>query len=414
MRNTSKSRPLQIKESHQDSLFLRYHVFGRFFKGKIVLLILMIGNLVSEAQNDSVLNSRLLKPVVVDCENIAFNCQEVISNYLIDETDSIQAVVDFWKKNCGISEPVRRVELLLAISTGIFTDTAFADYEDRFAQEYYQRQQYSGYDNFQMIYQNQKASFGFVPLRSALDNWSVAVADQLLNRVLLNSPEHLYCLLLSNRLEEYDKSSKSKEFRHTYAFQKRESLSLEVWRNGYSGGFSLGMWVPVLKLSETFSNSPELGLRFSVPVGQDFRLEAMALVRIFVHDEDFQFFAYDSVYTTDGDISCFLGFSLKKEFFISPELALNLNAGLGLAYIDTDIEKPEEDWTYDQNGNTTSRYYGVESFDLMLGGGFRKRIFNTNSIGMDLSYHFAPYQIDKDLVTNFGDQYVSLAFVFMF
>lgn len=82
--------------------------------------------------------------------------------------------------------------------------------------------------------------------------------------------------------------------------------------------------------------------------------------------------------------------------------------------MDTDIEKPEEEWTYDQNGTVSNRYYGVETFDLNLGAGFRKRIFRTNSIGMELSYHFAPYQIDEDLVSNFGDQYVSLAFVYLF
>jgi hypothetical protein len=384
------------------------------FLSKSLLVIGMAISTLLNAQTDSTLLARLTKPVVVDCENIAFNSQEVISAFSIEQADSIRLVLDFWKKNCENSEPIRRVELLLAISDGSFTDSAFVDYNDQLARDYYWRFQDSQRLDYAVIYQNNKASYHFVPLRSALDAWSVRVAEQLLAKVPEKSAEYLYCLLLSNRFTDYERCVTSRDYSQTLANQEIEKKFVEAWKKGFFGGFSAGMWVPVMKLSQTFSNSPELGLRFGMPLGKDFRLEAKALIRFFMQDKSFQFFAYDSVYTTGGDIGGFLGFNLSKECFVSSELAVNLHAGLGLGFVDTDIEKPEEEWTYDQNGTVSNRYYGVETFDLNLGAGFRKRIFKTNSIGMELSYHFAPYQIDEDLVSNFGDQYVSLAFVYLF
>lgn len=383
-------------------------------RNSILMVVLVTTSVCANAQIDSLMQARLTKPVVIDCENIAFNCQEVISKYPIEEADSIQMVLGFWKKSCGTSEPTRRLELLLAISDGSFTDSAFFDYGDQYGRAYYWRFYDSQRDSYETIYQNRKASYDFVPLRSAFDAWTVKVAEQFLAKVPEKSAQYLYCLLLCNRFAEYERSVVSKEYSETLLSKDLGKRLTELWQNDFSFGVSAGMWVPFLKLSNTFSNSPELGFRMGLPLGKGFRLETQIAVRFLVNDKDFLFYAYDSARSTNASTGVLMGFCLKKEYFISNELAFNFNAGLGYGIIDTDIERPQEEWGYDQNGRVTNRYYGVETFDLTIGLGFRKRIFNTNSIGMELNYHYSPYQIDEDLVNNFGDQYISLVFVYGF
>lgn len=383
-------------------------------RNSILTVVLVTTSIWANAQIDSLMQARLTKPVVIDCENIAFNCQEVISKYPIEEADSIQMVLDFWKKSCGTSEPTRRVELLLAISDGSFTDSAFFDYGDQYGRAYYWRFYDSQRDSYETIYQNRKASYDFVPLRSAFDAWTAKVAEQLLVKVPEKSAQYLYCLLLCNRFAEYERCVVSQEYSETLLNKDLEKRLTELWQNDFSFSVSAGMWLPLMKLSHTFSNSPELGFRMGLPIGKGFRLETLIAVRFLLNDKDFEFYAYDSINVTNATAGVLFGLNLKKEYYVSNELAFNINSGIGVNMIDTDIERPQEEWGYDQNGKATNRYYGVETFDLTIGLGFRKRIFNTNSIGMELNYHYSPYQIDEDLVNNFGDQYVSLVFVYGF
>ena len=102
-----------------------------------LLLLLSLGTS-AFAQDDYV--SGMMTKRKLTCDDIGYNAAALIPKmYFENKPDTLDAIVNFWEKNCGMTEPATSLSILYAIRqntfnrqlkglrTGSFTDTAISD-----------------------------------------------------------------------------------------------------------------------------------------------------------------------------------------------------------------------------------------------------------------------------------------------
>jgi hypothetical protein len=164
-----------------------------------------------------------------------------------------------------------------------------------------------------------------------------------------------------------------------------------------------GVFIPLYNLKNTLRISPHLGLYFGFPLTEKYRFDLGASFFIPVNSKELEYFLPDQTLTGKADLSGTMGLwvsrsdELKKSWFIENRF------GTGLGMLGTNIRK-------DKPKNENDRWYSSETFFLNLGTGIKK-----GRIGLSLNYYFVPYNaFEKNLKTDFGNQYLTLSTYFTF
>ena len=78
-----------------------------------LLLLLSLGNS-AFAQDDYV--SGMMTKRKLTCDDIGYNAAALIPKmYFENKPDTLDAIVNFWEKNCGMTEPATSLSILYAI-----------------------------------------------------------------------------------------------------------------------------------------------------------------------------------------------------------------------------------------------------------------------------------------------------------
>ncbi len=90
---------------------------------KIAFLLLMIivcaGNVIAQVKDEHV--EEMMTKRVLNCDDIYYNAITMIPKlYREGKTDTLQAVLNYWQKNCGLTEPSVVFSILYAIEKGTF------------------------------------------------------------------------------------------------------------------------------------------------------------------------------------------------------------------------------------------------------------------------------------------------------
>ena len=359
------------------------------------------------AQSDSILLKKLNRPIK-NCEVIAYNSQELITQFKVNQIDSINPILKIWENYCGETEPILRIKILMAISLGLYRDSVHDDYIKEYISKYKYRKAVSEESKYAEIYEGQKGYFDYVSPGGLLDNWTKQTALDLIMIQKKNTSEYLFCLLFGGEIEAFDKSLNSKEYENNYVSQTLVEKRYHTWNRGITFTLLSGVWVPLSKLSETFKPSPQFGLAFGLPVAKSTRIDLGIVLAILANDKNFDLRVENTIKSANAKVCVTFGGWVTREFRVSKSVFVDAIGGIGLGSIDTNLKKPK------QANDNQDYYYGVDTADMSIGTSIRKRVFTKSSVGVNLSYHFAPYKLDDKLVNDIGSQFSTISLIYRF
>ena len=93
----------------------------------LFLILWPVWALTQTTYNEQALD-RLMVHRVITCQDILLNCSELIPKYLHQQkTDSLEMILDYWQRKCGLSEPLYRFKILYAIKTHRFSESMISE-----------------------------------------------------------------------------------------------------------------------------------------------------------------------------------------------------------------------------------------------------------------------------------------------
>jgi len=372
-----------------------------------LILICLLFSVNVYSQNDTILSS-ILKNPGDNCEMIASNCQRILPQYNISQIKSIKEILSIWEIKCGEVEPIIRLKILLDIAERVFVDKKYEQYVTESIYVYKNRVSASKKENYIGIFDYRKSYYSFVPLRSKFDEWTKSIAQKLIKEQKTGTSEYLLCLLLSEQIDDFYKVLKSKEYDENFIKTTVYNEIYETWQIGMIYNVIIGAWIPIGELSNTFSLSPLIGFRAGFTFNGSVRFDIGVNIRLQNQNKPFLINANDTATEVNSKVGFTGGLWLTKEYRLRNKVMLDAIVGLGIGFIDTDLKKNNP------NPDENEKYYIIETADLSVGMNIRKRIFMRNSIGLNLSYHYAPYNLDKELITNIGNQYLTTSIIYRF
>lgn len=191
----------------------------------------------------------------------------------------------------------------------------------------------------------------------------------------------------NNYMEQYEEG----EEQDAESFDTRGELEIQA-----------GSLLPIGGLSKAFKAAPSVGFLLGIPVSKKIFIDVGLQVSIPVSKSEFLYYRNKDSYRTEADIVG--GFSLrvryKKE--LSRNLYLNPYAGLGVNFLQTDLEKDSYD-------DESDRYESVVAPDMYLGFNVKYKKF-----GVFSEYHYIPYSIGNKVRGNFGNSTFNMGLVYSF
>lgn len=359
------------------------------------------------SQKDT-LNERLLQPIE-QCETIAFNSQVLITSATFSQTDYVSKILDRWEISCGKSEAIQRVRILFAIQDGSFDAANYDNYYSTKLYDYSRRVYISNdtsIDNTNQ-YQRYKGHYDYVPLNGAFDQWTQKLATVLKHTQEESSDAYLLCVLFSDGPEAFHDLLRKNKRSESHIRKQVFRQYYNRWNSGITLTLIGGTWFPLKNDHTDFGTSPQIGIRCGIPIGKQLRVGLGTMVKIWTDRNKFEI-DFNNQDTLTKSLSSFtLGAFLEKSFPIKDKFFLDLNMGAALESLATEFKKPE---TSNQESETIS----IETINFTLGTNFRVKIGKTKSLGLNLNYHFVPFNLDKELTTKLNSQALSANLLYRF
>lgn len=359
---------------------------------------LLFFSLLGWSQNDSIATIINKQRLITNCELITLNSVDFIAAKMKDSNyQAVDRVVKKWITVCGSSEVSKRIEIINAIARQKSTEKLIQDYIDyNYEYNFIKRIEASKEVNFGYIYTNNMYYFDYVPLRHLIDSVLSKKSFELLKKTTLNQDEELLCLLFSGQIDLYKTKLKKTNLESLIkkeTIRKRKQIRSRYL--DYYGGiyFYSGMYVPLGK-KKVFTNDMMFGFGYRVTLFENqFLVELTGRVRINNNDEDFNYVAFDEINTVNAESSTYLGGFVGYKIYDAKKIIIYPKIGIGLDSVDTGLVKKHK--------HTDDEYLDVEVVHLSTGFSLMTPIFNSTYLGVELTYHYTPYQLDKNLLTEF-------------
>jgi hypothetical protein len=342
-----------------------------------------------------------------NCENTAIVCLQKLAASDINQTDSVLHLLQFWKTSCGEIEPILRLEILLAIQKGIFKDSNHQVYIDNFINKYIDRAIASNEMRYDMVYENQKSYYDYVPLKSEFDNFTKQFASDLITKQKANSSAYYLCLLFTDNVKGFTDEINADSLGNSTV--KKSVLANEENTNAYDISFDLnsGVWFPLGTLANTFNPSPQIGFKINIPMFKTFLFGFGLNIRFLENKNPFNI-TKDSIPTqTKGTIGLSFGIFVSKEYNISKKILFDVLGGVGIGRIHTTLKMPP-------NAKNEDNYYSVQTVDFTMGFNLKKKIFKKSTIGLQTCYNITPYQYDSNLPNSIGSKSMNVSLLYSF
>jgi len=375
---------------------------------KITLVIIaFVYCQISFSQTDSAFIEKLNQPIE-NCETIATNSQKLISKYSISQKELIKQVLRVWEVACGSTEPIRRVKILLDISENSFSDTAYTSYFNNHIFDYFDRINAAYKEDFKEIYELNKEYFNYVQLRSEFDDWTYNIAQQLKKEQRNGTSAYLMCVLFSEDIKTFDNEISSSAYQKSHIRKTMDDAVYNSSQDNASFVARVGVWMPIGKLGWRFSMSPLIGIGGHFPITKKYSIEMGANFTFWNNNKDIVVYLEDSFQNIKSKYGGTYGLWLHREHSFNNQYFVDGVVGIAYSNMGTGVEKSKTD------EEEATAYYHIGTVDLSIGLNVRKRVFKRHNTGINLVYHFRPYNIDKRLETKLGQHSFSISLFYRF
>jgi len=368
------------------------------------------------SQSDTTSNDS--SPLIIeDCETMAIESQKQLIKTDFYEPDQLLENLEIWSAGCGEVEPIQRMRILIKINQKQLEESDYRKYITNQIEKFKDRVVTSGESDYQKVYESHEGYFSYVPLNGTFDAKTKEIAKQLLVQQEEGTAAYTFALLFSEDIDKFESeiSSEDNALHDAYMDSQPDNNEDEVYEGdewvGAKLGLELGRWMPDKKLSKFFSPSPYLGLKGGGSFNDNWSVDVNLLLIILVQDENYRITTVDSIQTTDSDVIFSITTALVRTQHLGKNWFLDGSAGIGVNGMNTDIRHPVAE---DEEVDEDNEYHTLFTFDFNIGFMIRKELKNSHSIGINCTYHYAPYGLDKRLVDVFGDQSLRLGIGFIF
>lgn len=318
-----------------------------------------------------------------NCENISFNAAELITRlYGAAKFDSIALVAREWEFSCGLSEPLFRLNVLLAIEQGTFSGEMFLDepvlalidnYETRVAA--------SKEKNYRQVYEYYKIFFGYVPINSDFDIMTSLWADALIVNDQLVPAEKVWCLVYANKADSAFEMLKGNELQGSII---QETYNAEVQRAKRMVDGNLGFIAGIALPSGSLADVVGVKSLWGFQLGAKYRKMQYDLTLAFRPGkprQEYEVMHQGDLVNTNHYFGGYIGADLAYELRRSRKTEFNLLGGVAFDGFDA-IE-----------GNTKEGVKGksINSLNLNAGLGYRLYTSEKGYLGLQVKYNLVGY-----------------------
>jgi len=312
---------------------------------------------------------------------VAYNSTRlIIKYYKIQDYDSALLVLNDWQTACGISEPITRTRILLSINDHAFDENIYDSTIVDDVLNYMQRMESKTPDD---LYENYKAYFGFVPIRSEYDYFTQSLADTLLSRGFDTPLELLFCQFYANLVAnpvkaiQTDTLYMNTNFRSFY-FRRVSNCPAPTLVN-----FNLfaGTWIPTGNAS-VLGIHPIIGMQGGVKLNKTtFNL---TLAFKFINSPNDYAILKDGVTdTTNYFFGGYIGADIEREIYKGKKNEFNLLAGIGYDGF--------QSLKIDNTNTDPNAGHSISSLNANFGIGYRYFYKKNSYIGLQAKYNILNY-----------------------
>ncbi len=367
---------------------------------KIKLTLLMIlTSFTLFGQNDSIRNLLNTPRKIVDCEVVSLNAIDLLYNYLQNKTlDSMDIVTKEWISMCGLSECTQRIIILKTIMEGKNSNEAIKVYfENGFQYSFINRLYDSRRVNYGYYYSNYKAYYGYVSLRHPIDSLIADRSAEMLNKATLSLDEKMMCILFCGDIDLFELEYKKNDGSYIHNFYEDKKSEYKKQSTGFT--FTTGIHSPIGK-EKVFGPNPFLGFYVSSPLNRKFIVDIGISFRVNNNSEPFKYNISGDTMTTKSELTFLFGGTIGYKIFENKHIMMVPKFGIGGEGVGTELSKIN---TKTQEKESV----GISALHLSLGMTAYIPVISRQYLGIGLTYHFCPYNLDKNLITKFDQHAVS-------
>jgi hypothetical protein len=347
-----------------------------------------------------------LSVAVVNCETVSVNAQNLMATYSIEDVDSIKQVLKFWRSKCGDSEVISRVEVLMDLYYNRFRYEDHRDYFRYRLSRFLNRVDNAGLPNSDEVFESNRSYFNYVKINGVFDQWTRDIAQQIQKESSnQNLDAYLATILFTFDLETFEAEMQNQDNRASDLV--KDYLSKYDYSRPYQVSIYLGARIPLVNQRIHFHESPQLGFGLSIPIKGTYSAGFKVIFTRLINQKDLLWNIENDSVLIDPPSIVTAGFNFSRRFVLRDKsLSLDLYSGINLGALSTSIDKEGDD--------EDNPEYAAETVDLEVGFNLGKTIFTNKEIGLNVSFHYAPYNLDSELITEVGSLYGQVNSYFKF
>jgi hypothetical protein len=345
---------------------------------KILIFLFIVSN--AYGQVDDI--ERLMTRRYLSCQDIRYNAQFLIPEfYSKGSKDTLNAIIDYWEKHCGLSEEIIRCRILFAIDKGEFNENIYDSNILNFLISY-KNSSSALINNYGKMYIHYNWRY-YNNQPDTLKSFTKHLAKELLERNEIKPIEKFYLRFYSEDFDGTFAMLQTDDFKGTLIqelyFNKIKKHKRQIIGHG---DFLLGVWIPQDNL-EIVGTHPFFGFRGGLKYK---RLIADATLgfKFGKSPNIYQVYENDSLWDTDHFFGGYVGLDLGLEMFRIKNSSFDLIGGI--AFDGFDVLKVD-----DSNSNKDISK-SINSLNLNIGLGYKYNINQWNYIGVDFKYNFVDYK----------------------
>ncbi len=342
----------------------------------------------AQPQYDEESIERLMVHRVITCEDIVLNCSELIPKYFHQQkTDSLEMILDYWQRKCGLSEPLYRFKLLYAISNNRFNEGMVSDDIWQYLLRYREHLQLKENDEdprlktFRILFN----LFSYDDLISdAFDGLTLRLAQENRLKLKPGSSQYLLSLYYANEFDRMVDELKQNpryegsKIKHYYFETLKETLKIT------EGHLALitGIWMPQ-GANKLLGNHPEIGFLMGGKKSK-FIYDLNVLLRFLASKQKYQVMYKGEVKNTKHYFGGYLGLDGGYEVWRNWQHEFDLLLGIGIDGFDAVPSKSSD-------SNDGLSIYSV-NYNFGLGYRFYLKAYSVKYVGIQAKMNLINYK----------------------
>jgi len=367
----------------------------------LLLTLFIVSN--TTAQDES-LYKKINKPRV-NCEDIAWNSNELIASYSLSQPDSIIAILNIWEELCGTNEPIERSKILLQMSKGENVDSLFIIYYKKYNDIFSDKKFYNNdtlltdIEWIQEEYNYRKEYFSYVPIIGTFEKWFNTQTRELAKNIDSTSNEFLICEYFTEPSYEFYRKITSRKFKDTPLADSIKAIEIKEQEEDGIVQILGGTLIPSEKMSRYIYPSPYFEFRF-IGIHNSYRFGYGINLGWALHKKKLPLFIEDTLRYVNS--KAFLGTNLffGKNYTLNKYWSAYTGVGFGVQSIQTGYRLP-----YDIEDEPT---HDIVSFDAMIEADIIRRV-KLGQVGIRVSYHLAPLSNHDIIQADIGNSFSRIA-----